>query len=265
MKVLPYVEQGPLYNRVDFRGPMVEWQLWVLGYGNDNLGWAFTSWGGTPNPPLPANREPIKQIAGFRCPSDDYVQSNASNSNYCYSIGSHPLTWSGDPSPCQNGYEVPDTWSGANAGYFRNSQGRFGTSDNQIDISGPTCMMAGASELRDITDGTSNTIAVGEVRPRCSDNFNGYGWASALASQAATVAPINWPTCPGDGNALTDSGTVCYRPSDQPMASGFKSRHPGGAMFVFCDGAVHFLSQTLNYDTYQRLGDKHDGRTVPQY
>ena len=43
---------------------------------------------------------------------------------------------------------------------------------------------------------------------------------------------------------------------------GFKSQHPGGCMFVFCDGSVHFLSETIDYTTYQALGDRRDGEVI---
>jgi prepilin-type processing-associated H-X9-DG protein len=40
---------------------------------------------------------------------------------------------------------------------------------------------------------------------------------------------------------------------------GFKSQHPGGATFVFCDGSVHFISETIDHTAYQMLGDRRDG------
>jgi prepilin-type processing-associated H-X9-DG protein len=43
---------------------------------------------------------------------------------------------------------------------------------------------------------------------------------------------------------------------------GFKSKHPGGAQFVLCDGSVQFLTESIAYDTYQRLGDRRDGNPV---
>ena len=43
---------------------------------------------------------------------------------------------------------------------------------------------------------------------------------------------------------------------------GAKSKHPGGAQMVFCDGAVHFLPETIDYETYQRLGARQDGRVA---
>ena len=42
----------------------------------------------------------------------------------------------------------------------------------------------------------------------------------------------------------------------------FKSRHSGGASFVFGDGSVHFVSETIDHKTYQLLGCRNDGQAV---
>jgi prepilin-type processing-associated H-X9-DG protein len=39
----------------------------------------------------------------------------------------------------------------------------------------------------------------------------------------------------------------------------FKSQHKGGAQFVFVDSSVQFLSENIDYVTYNRLGDRRDG------
>jgi prepilin-type processing-associated H-X9-DG protein len=46
------------------------------------------------------------------------------------------------------------------------------------------------------------------------------------------------------------------------LSWGFKSRHTAGANFVFADGSVHFLSQSLNHKTYQLLGCRNDAMPV---
>jgi prepilin-type processing-associated H-X9-DG protein len=43
---------------------------------------------------------------------------------------------------------------------------------------------------------------------------------------------------------------------------GFESRHPGGGNFLMGDGAVRFLSETINATTYQRLGHRADGQLI---
>ena len=45
-------------------------------------------------------------------------------------------------------------------------------------------------------------------------------------------------------------------------AHGFKSRHPGGANFVFADGSVHFLKNTINRATIAALGSRNGGEVI---
>jgi prepilin-type processing-associated H-X9-DG protein len=43
--------------------------------------------------------------------------------------------------------------------------------------------------------------------------------------------------------------------------SGFKSLHPAGVNFVFADGSVHFIQETIDYYVYNMLGNREDGET----
>ena len=63
----------------------------------------------------------------------------------------------------------------------------------------------------------------------------GKGWARA--NQAGTFENINF------GQSLTVEGSF-------PFAN---SAHPGGANFVFCDGAVRFISSTIDGSVYAEL------------
>jgi prepilin-type N-terminal cleavage/methylation domain-containing protein/prepilin-type processing-associated H-X9-DG protein len=119
-----------------------------------------------------------------------------------------------------------------------------------------------------IPDGASNTIALGEVRPKCAWHLWD-GWMAVNSVWIATTAPINYPTCPGE----TGYGPPCSPPPDSASVNwtrwsveqGFKSRHPGGCQFVFCDGSVHFLYEGIDYMTYQRLGDRRDAEAIGNY
>jgi len=118
-----------------------------------------------------------------------------------------------------------------------------------------------AATFSDITDGLSNTIALGEVRPQCSAHVSN-GWLSWNANYTGTGIPINYPTCIGE----KPYGPPCNQEAWAWGASqGFKSKHPGGCQFTLCDGSVRFISETIDMVTYQKLGDRWDGEPVGEY
>ena len=120
--------------------------------------------------------------------------------------------------------------------------------------------------FRDITDGLSQTIFLGEIRGKCGGPelaFQGWGWHDPHAFYFATNGPINYPTCPGEGAGASQTG--CNSVYAYDTSAGFKSRHPGGAQFLLGDGSVRFLSQNIDYNTYQRLGRRNDGQPVGDF
>jgi prepilin-type N-terminal cleavage/methylation domain-containing protein/prepilin-type processing-associated H-X9-DG protein len=130
-----------------------------------------------------------------------------------------------------------------------------------------------ATRLTDITDGTSQTILVGE---RAWSNANGT-WAGAV-SGAVTLRGRQNP-CPGTGAASYPAATLVLAHSHlnntNTDADGglddFSSNHPGGSNFVFADGSVHFI-RSVPSDTatgytpdsiaFQALGTRAGGEVV---
>ena len=100
-------------------------------------------------------------------------------------------------------------------------------------------------------------------KSQCGDHSR-HTWADPNCLWFATTAPINHPTCPGEDGLDRNEGNnpICNRTNAWNVSMGFKSKHPGGAQFVMCDGSVQFLSETIDYDLYQRLGDRRDGNPV---
>ena len=116
-------------------------------------------------------------------------------------------------------------------------------------------------------DGLSHTIALGEIRPYCS-YYQMIGWWRESGMRAGTTVPINWDTCPenpcwrASNNDPAGFNCRCHHHRSWQVAAGFKSPHPGGANFVLGDGAVTFLSENIDFRTYNRLGDRHDGEII---
>ena len=112
--------------------------------------------------------------------------------------------------------------------------------------------------ISDIHDGLSNTIFFGEIRPAWDRNAAvGNGWSNSCLTSWTNV-PINYYS----GDLTYDGSNGCSCVLNWNTASGFKSCHPGGAYFAFGDGAVRFINETIDFQMYQYLGDKNDGKPV---
>jgi prepilin-type processing-associated H-X9-DG protein len=118
--------------------------------------------------------------------------------------------------------------------------------------------------MRDVLDGTSNVFLVGEILPRCHDHGAGWWHYNGMGNaHASTSAPLNeFTTCEGYKNPPVPA---CTAMSNWNFSWGFKSNHPGGANFLLVDGSVQYLSQNVDYQTYQRLGGRQDGLPLGQY
>lgn len=104
-------------------------------------------------------------------------------------------------------------------------------------------------EERNITDGLSKTMLVGEVREsHTPDGRN--EWAQAYRhgdSLRSTENPLNFPPAGPGGESFGSS--IALR-------GVFGSEHPGGANFVFGDGHVEFVLDTIDsflYDAYATI------------
>jgi prepilin-type N-terminal cleavage/methylation domain-containing protein/prepilin-type processing-associated H-X9-DG protein len=112
--------------------------------------------------------------------------------------------------------------------------------------------------IASITDGTSNTIAAGESLPaqRADNNV----WQFSANANGTTV-PINYPT-PLNCDTAGGFGTSNWASRCSYANTGFKCKHPGGANFLFADGSVHFLKQTLNPATFVSLITYNRGEVI---
>jgi len=118
--------------------------------------------------------------------------------------------------------------------------------------------------MRDVVDGTTNTIMFGHVSGFATgcDNV----WAAATGSVYGTGLPINFDIVPSQKQGYfycpTSQGctdNTCNRPW---RGRGFQSHHVGGSMFTMADGSVRFLSENLDQKTYNSLGSRMGGEVA---
>ena len=260
VQILPFIEQQPLWSAVAVG------DRYTPVDGRPAGGYAY--WDVNPKGLEDVNyRARLIQTPYARCPSDNspWPDTNWAASNYTGSLGSQK-TPSAAGSACQP-YMVP----GVN---YETSQGRCDhgnatdmvpSGDNKNCVSGMMGRLGLNINFGGVTDGTSNTIHVGEILPMCQSDHGGGWWNynGCGNAHASTSAPINdMTTCP---NSRQVRWPGCESPNQWNIAWGFRSNHAGGAQFLFVDGSAHFLAEAVNYQTYQRLGGRQDGLSVAQY
>ena len=233
--LLPYIDQSPLYNTI-----------------NATVGVSVTTVGSaTANgfPMVSSSAYQTLTLPAYRCPSDKSPNQWNGNGTTSYAFNT--------------GSQAAGACDGCNS-YPGNIYGQgSGTHSNYPDptlISGPWGAGGYSARFRDISDGLSNTLLMGECRSECSDHQQS-SWANPNSSWMSTSVPINFNTCPG----TPGYGPICYNVCSWQTSMGFKSQHVGGAQFLLCDGSVRFISQNINYVTYQNLGGRADNQVVGEF
>ena len=174
------------------------------------------------------------------------------------SVGSGPVSvlddsgasLAGDLSPsqyiaCAGQFEVGDSPADNNGLFFRNS--RVG--------------------LRDIRDGSSQTLMAGERSRNVADAT----WLGALPSGRFCTRPTFRPTTECEPSCAMVLGHTGPDPTgtwvDTPNYKGagaddFWSLHPGGANFLFCDGSVRFIKESVNPQIFSYLSTRAGGEVI---
>ena len=240
--ILPQMEQSNIFNAMNFNLPV--------------SGGTFI---GVANAPLAQSTALLSVVSSYICPSDGKERPIAVTATQTQSLSQSSYVGNA-------GVTNIISWCSSSNGVSCTSwippSGMFG-----VDMS---------TRISDVTDGTSNTILVGECSQYRNDpdpvmnfwtigaNFssavgNGVGRLQALG---LTIAKPNSPILipqPTPTSSVNDRFNPLYQIAGQ---WGFRSFHPGGVNMAYTDGSVRFLKDTVNNVTFQALGTKGAGETI---
>ena len=283
--LLPFLDQQALYTKITAASsasanvpPLVA--LWPQGGPVMPTATRWVSGAGdltslSPYIQIDQNMRPYAQytLNVFLCPSDVLLKTTKDGygkSNYLGSTGnSSDSTMNGlvpAPQPLNIG-------CGVKAGSAMNGVLLFSNDNNNVWV----------VTIADIRDGTSNTIAVGEVTASLDATITDNSerqfpiWAGGNPSQdgangSKATCDGNFSSCLRFAGGVAVAGTppvydytINYfnsHPTSADSDFSFGSQHPGGAQFLFADGSVHFLSDGIDAEQYRRLGNRNDGLSV---
>jgi prepilin-type N-terminal cleavage/methylation domain-containing protein/prepilin-type processing-associated H-X9-DG protein len=149
----------------------------------------------------------------FACPSDTLASrahsSGAAITTYLGMTGNDEVPGGG--SDAKNGLFAPHTWASSS--------------------------VRRATKMASITDGTSNSIAVGE-RPPSSDLYWGWWAYSDTDNMLAHPNRETYTVAGCNGNEVFRADI----PTNPRAACHYWSMHTGGANWLFCDGSVRFIT-----------------------
>jgi prepilin-type N-terminal cleavage/methylation domain-containing protein/prepilin-type processing-associated H-X9-DG protein len=144
-----------------------------------------------------------------------------------------------------------------------NYVGVYGSSDPGVDGDG-VFYRDSAVRFADVTDGTSNTFAVGE-RSFALGEATWVGSVTGAVLYPDNNDGIGYPRPEaGAGMVLGQTGEK-HGPGDPASdVNQFYSLHAGGGVnFLFLDGHVAFMKKSINYNTYRALSTRAGGEVIP--
>lgn len=238
--LLPYLEQTPLYNQFN----------WTASFGDYTRSGVLLA---TPTALASGNaRLAATSIPGFICPSDGgprKIITPAVNMIYA---------------PQLNGDNTIEA-SKTSYDFITNAAG-LNTYNYWKIVSTDTRNMFGENSwtgMSSIQDGTSNTLAMGE---QTLDLINGVtsGW-SFIGWVSNGIDPVGRfnTTFPATGLNVWKYNVSALRPGARASWYNAASMHTGGVQFVYADGSVHFITQSIDEPSLTYLSRMADGQVIP--
>jgi len=226
--ILPYIEEGELYDRWDFSRSVLQNEL----QARTDIAMLY----------CPTRRSGVRRdfdidnglmFQGWDRGGTDYGGCAGAGNTF---LDCWPDSGGCDP-PCQHKVAIFSTGAQGNV---------FASGPNGVGL----FAVAEQLSLRDIRDGTSKSLGTGELHRLYDPNpitacsrISNDGWAMG---GAATLFDADTDLVPDDGLPL---GGVNSEYFQNPG-----SEHPGGAHFGMIDGAGRFISEDVDNFIFQALG-----------
>ncbi len=241
---LPYIEQKPLYDRYRFDLPYTN-TLNNTNVGNIVVPTLYCPSGPDAKRYLDPNSNAANAVTTHYYgimgpgPAAGYISTETA-------VDNHVITHGGINYTFRRGDAANNAaWSGHGIlSQYRDATGSIST--NRI------------VRMADITDGTTNTLMLGEISRNmpnnyCSPSSHSYrSWIRGNNGGSGTTKNISYPI-----------NFMYYNCSNNFNDISMMSNHPGGAQFALGDASVRFIAQTIDLNVYRLAASMGGGENVP--
>jgi prepilin-type N-terminal cleavage/methylation domain-containing protein len=254
MAILPYMDEAPLYDSLTFDG---------LSYGYTGQGT-----GNTVNGQLVRG----KIFPWLQCPSSPVPALKDTGAG----IVTHSAQYVGISGAVDDPVGTPDRFVNSGISPQFNSDNCCSCPSQGVHARGGVLLSVQTISFRDMTDGTSNIIAISEQSTFAKNAAgvevkinNNHGWMMGTAGLSTTTNQrrFNLTTIRYAPNAVTEIGGgvlpgVC---NNDGANNGIFSPHTGGVHALLADGAVRFLGDNMNLTTLKRVSTRNDGGELSDF
>lgn len=257
---LPYLEQAPLYNAIATKQP--------------ELGGAFDRNANAIGPNAALRRTVLTALL---CPSNTMpaIRPGQTNGGYRWNgtseaagtdyVGNLGHVWAG----WKDCGAVPDTLvsnalPGTNFGTRGSNPGTpwvNGEARNEQANYNGAFRQNGSWGIRDIVDGTSNTVAVFENMH--FQGGNGVSFNYNQSSYTAWISPL--AAVHNMRNPINNRNPAWMQGANDLRCEAPSSRHTGGIQVLLCDGSVKFISENIDHGVRYMIAVRNDGLTPGEF
>lgn len=222
--LLPFLDQAALYNQLDFNQAFDD-------YSSSGMSLA----GGTAS----NNAAKVNRVLPiFNCPSDPGPIGSSTSSTYNLPGGTPDHRTNYDFVVYRSSYNECNNWR--NRGTIRT-----------MFEDGSDC------RIRDITDGTTNTVAMAETRKSCCGNGNNASWGGRGWVQIGLSLYSSPPN-----NTIRSGTDFAPRLGDWGWTGSY---HTGGIQVLLGDASVRFMSENISSTIRTNLERIGDGNVIGEW
>ncbi|MCC7424870.1 MAG: DUF1559 domain-containing protein [Planctomycetaceae bacterium] len=251
VRLLPYLDQAPVYNKINFSSGS------FYGHSPSTAPQGYT------------NNTVLQNLLvnAYQCPSSPFSAFNHADMTLSY-IGM-TMDYVGV--------------SGASPDLSTTSRCSAATQFGSIACDNGMLVPWATIRMRDVTDGTSNTVVIAEQSGQVngkeiSANYLG-GWVGIIDNDGSFPDGGRTVNITAGGNTYVIGLTTVAHPPNSFWLSGatadasgqtdwntvINSFHSGGVQVLLGDGSVRFLSQNISLLTLRQLCIRDDGQVVGEF